>query len=76
MLLAEICASVILADINQRSETNLMHVLCNLLRIKGLYMFPALLAQPLEALYKQHLVCCLRVLSVGLEWICVPLQSW
>jgi hypothetical protein len=28
----------------QYSETNVMHFLLNLLRIKGFYMFPALLA--------------------------------
>jgi hypothetical protein len=28
-------------------------------------MFPALLAHPQEALHKQHLVYCLRVMSVG-----------
>jgi hypothetical protein len=36
-----------------------------LLRIKGLYMFRALLAHPQEALHKRHLVYCLRVMSVG-----------
>jgi hypothetical protein len=41
-----------------------MHVLLNLLRIKDLYMFRALLAHPQEALQKQHLV------ESG------PLQSW
>jgi hypothetical protein len=33
---------------DQHSETNVMHVLFNLLRIRGLYMFPALLSQPQE----------------------------
>jgi hypothetical protein len=33
-----------------------MQFLLNLLRIKGLYMFRALLAHPQEALHKQHLV--------------------
>jgi hypothetical protein len=37
--------------INQDSETNVMHFLFSLLRIKGLYMFPALLSHPQEALY-------------------------
>jgi hypothetical protein len=36
----------------QYSETNMMHFLFNLLRIKGLYMFRALLAHPQEALHK------------------------
>jgi hypothetical protein len=49
----------------QYSETNLMHFLFILLRIKGLYMFRALLAHPQEALHKKHLVYCVRVMSVG-----------
>jgi hypothetical protein len=40
----------------QYSETNVMHILFNLLRIKDLYMFRALLAHPQEAPYKRHLV--------------------
>jgi hypothetical protein len=32
----------------QHSETNAMHILFSLLRIKGLYMFRALLAHPQE----------------------------
>jgi hypothetical protein len=50
---------------NQYSETNVMHLSFNLLRIKGLYMFRALLAHPQEALHKRHLVYCVRVMSVG-----------
>jgi hypothetical protein len=42
-----------------------MHILLNLLRIKGLYMFRVLLAHPQEALHKQHMVYCVRVMSVG-----------
>jgi hypothetical protein len=42
-----------------------MHYLFNLLRIKGLYMFRALLAHPQEVLHKRHLVYCVRVMSVG-----------
>jgi hypothetical protein len=38
----------------QYSETNVMHVLFSLLRIKGLYMFRALLAYPQEALNMRH----------------------
>jgi hypothetical protein len=49
----------------QYSETNVMHFLFNLLRIKGLYMFRALLAHPQEALHKPNLVYCVRVMSVG-----------
>jgi hypothetical protein len=50
---------------NQHSETNVMQFLLNVLRIKGLDMFRALLAHPQEALYKRHLVYCIRVMSVG-----------
>jgi hypothetical protein len=49
----------------QYSETNVMHFLFNLLRMKGLYMFRALLAHPQEALHVWHLVYCVRVMSVG-----------
>jgi hypothetical protein len=42
--------------IYQYSETHVMHFLFSLLRIKGLYMFRALLAYPQETLYKRHLV--------------------
>jgi hypothetical protein len=52
--------------VNQYSETNAMHFLFNLLRIKGLYMFWALLAHPQEALHKQHLLYCTRYVS----WLC------
>jgi hypothetical protein len=49
----------------QYSETNAMHFLFSLSRIKGLYMFRALIAHPQEALYKRHLINCVRVMSVG-----------
>jgi hypothetical protein len=49
----------------QYSETNVMHFLFSLLRIKGLYMFRALLAHRQQALHKRHLVYCVRVMSVG-----------
>jgi hypothetical protein len=41
------------------SETNVMHFLFSLLRIIGLYMFPALLAHPQEALHNgtSYIVC-------------------
>jgi hypothetical protein len=42
-----------------------MHFLFNLLRIKGLYIFRALLAHLQEALHKRHLVYGVRVMSVG-----------
>jgi hypothetical protein len=50
--------------LDQYSETNVMHFLFSLLRIKGLYIFRALLAHPQEALHKRHLVYCGRVTSV------------
>jgi hypothetical protein len=50
---------------NQYSETNVMHFLFNLLRIKGLCIFRALLAHPQVALHKWHLVYCVRVMSFG-----------
>jgi hypothetical protein len=50
---------------DQYSETNVMHFLFSLLRIKGLYMFRALLAQLQETLHKRHLVYGVRVMSLG-----------
>jgi hypothetical protein len=50
----------------QYSETDVMHFLFNLLRIKGLYMFRALFAHPQEVLHKRHLVYC--VYWYILEW--------
>jgi hypothetical protein len=49
----------------QYSETNVMHFLFNLLRIKNLYMLQTLLAPPQEVLHEQHLVYCVRIISVG-----------
>jgi hypothetical protein len=60
----------------QYSKTNVMHFLLNLLRIKGLYMFRALLAHLQEAVHKRHLVYCVHVMSVGCTRIGVELQSW
>jgi hypothetical protein len=57
----------------QFSETNVMHFLFNLLRIKGLYMFQALLAHPQVVLHKRQLVYCVRVMSVGCTRIEVEL---
>jgi hypothetical protein len=48
----------------QYNETNVMHFSFNLLRIKGLYMFRALLAHPQEALNKRRLVYWVRIRSV------------
>jgi hypothetical protein len=50
---------------HQYNETKVMHFSFNLLRIKSLYMFRALLAHPQEALHKRQLVYCVRVMSVG-----------
>jgi hypothetical protein len=47
----------------QSYKTNVMRSLLNLLRIKGLYVFLALLAYPQEALHKRHLVYCVRDVS-------------
>jgi hypothetical protein len=48
---------------NQYSKTKVMHFLLNLLSIKGLYMFQALLTHLHEALNKGHLVYCVRYVS-------------
>jgi hypothetical protein len=45
-----------------------MHFSLNLLKIKGLYMFRALLAHTQEALHKLQLVFCVRM-SVGCETV-------
>jgi hypothetical protein len=60
----------------QYDETNVMHLSFNLLSIKSLYMFRALLAHPQEILHKRHFVYCVRVMSVGCATIAVSLQSW
>jgi hypothetical protein len=49
----------------QYSETNVMHFLFSLLRMKGLYMFRAFLSHPQEKLQKRHLVYCVSVMSAG-----------
>jgi hypothetical protein len=51
--------------VHRYSETNVMHFLFSLLRIKGLYMFRALLAHFQEVLHKHQLVYCVHVTSVG-----------
>jgi hypothetical protein len=58
------------------SKTNVVHFLFSLLRIKGLYMFRALLAHLQEVQHKWQLVYCVCVMSVGCTRIGVPLQSW
>jgi hypothetical protein len=62
-------------NVYQYSETNMMHFLFNLLRIKGLYMFRALPAHPQEFLHKLHLVYCVRIMSVGCIRIVVELSN-
>jgi hypothetical protein len=47
----------------QYSETNVIHFLFNILRIKSPYMFPPLLAHPQEVLNKRHLIYWVRVMS-------------
>jgi hypothetical protein len=65
-------ASFVIMIVDQYSETNVMHFLLNLLRIKGLYMFRALLVHPQEVLHKRHLVYCVRM-SVGCARIVGPI---
>jgi hypothetical protein len=59
--------------INQHSETNVLHFLFILLRIKGLYMFRALICSSQEVLHKRHLVYYMRVRSVDCTRIGVEL---
>jgi hypothetical protein len=49
--------------VHQHTATNVMHFSFNILRIKSLYMYRALLAHP-QMLHKRHLVYCVRVMSV------------
>jgi hypothetical protein len=42
----------------QYNETNVIYFLFRLLRMKGLYLFRTLLAQPQETLHKRHFVYC------------------
>jgi hypothetical protein len=46
-----------------------MHFLFHLLRIKGLYMFRALLAHPQEALHRGtwYIACVLAATRIGME---------
>jgi hypothetical protein len=48
-----------------------MHFSFNLLRIKGLYLFRALLAHPQEVLNRRHLAYCMRIMSVGCGTVAV-----
>jgi hypothetical protein len=47
----------------------------SLLRIKGLYIFRALLAHLQEVLHKRHLVWYVRVMAVGCGTVAVKLLS-
>jgi hypothetical protein len=58
----------------QCNETNVMKFSLNLWRIKGHYMFRALLAHPQEAIHKRHLVYCMRITSVGCGTVAVSLH--
>jgi hypothetical protein len=59
------------ADRYRCNEINVMHFSFNLLRIKGLCMFRALLAHPQEGIHKRHLVYCVRMMSVGCGTVAV-----
>jgi hypothetical protein len=61
--------------LNQYNETNAMHFSFILLRIKGLYMFPALFAHPQEAMNKRHLVYCVCIMSVDCGTVAVSLPQ-
>jgi hypothetical protein len=58
---------------HQYNETNEMHFSFSVLRIKGLYMFRALLVHPQEELHKRHLVYCVCIMSVGCGTVAVKL---
>jgi hypothetical protein len=51
-----------------------IHISLNLLKIKGLHMFRALLAHPQEAPHKRHLVYCVRIMPIGCGTVAVSLQ--
>jgi hypothetical protein len=51
-----------------------MHFSFNLFRTTGLYVFRALLAHPQGVLHKRHLLCCVRVMSIGCGTVVVKLQ--
>jgi hypothetical protein len=57
-----------LLKLYQYSETNVMHFLFSLLRIKGLYMFWASLTHPHEGPHERNLVYCMHVIWVGCTW--------
>jgi hypothetical protein len=60
------CRVLLLSNVLCRyNKINVMHFSFNLLRIKGLYMYRALLTYPQEVLNTRHLVHCMRRMSVG-----------
>jgi hypothetical protein len=71
-----VCVNILLTVHHSNTETNMMHFSFSLLRIKSLYMFRALLADPKEMLHKRHLVYCVRIMSVGCGTDAVSPQSW
>jgi hypothetical protein len=60
--------------VSQYNKTDVMHYLFNILRIKGLYMFRALLAHPRRRYKKRHLVYCVCVMTVGYTRIGVEMR--
>jgi hypothetical protein len=68
------CFPCIIVD--QYNETNVMHVLFNLLRINASTCFEHYLHILRRRLHERHLVYCMRVMSVGCTRIEVPLPSW
>jgi hypothetical protein len=67
----ETCKSRKKGVAEQYSETNVMHFLFNFIEF---YTFRTLIDHPQEVLHKRHLVCCVRVMSVGCTSIRFPLQ--
>jgi hypothetical protein len=59
----------------QYNETNVMHFSFNILRIKGPYMFRALLAHPREAVHKRRVVYCVCIMEVDCGTVAVNLLA-
>jgi hypothetical protein len=60
----------------QYSENNVMNFLLSLLRIKDLYMFPALHDHPQEAHYKWYVVICLPYYLKFLTLLVLFIGGW
>jgi hypothetical protein len=56
------------------TSTNVMHFSFSLLRIRGLYMFRALLAHPQKVLNKRNLVYCMHITPVYCGTVAVKMQ--